>query len=291
MDRDALLYRTVLPFHDGLTYLQYSFLSFPYPITDDLYVQFKLSPHLAVQTATGKMLLPNRCMGYNPYICHSGPFWSSNEFPCEKALISGDENTKNHCTLTLQNQTSPILHEPVPNIYVLSTRGSKIYQNCKGRSEGILQLPRGVYYIKINHTCALKTASWTLRGVQHITQNSTISVSPIVVDLASPLEKALHQTSDIASFHLPHWNSIQEIITTNFSTIPPLPVFTYVTPDSLFATTAIHPWINSSTFVILLAVIIIVLTCGYTMYKKKTGSPTVVTAPTASSNLGIVQKV
>ena len=237
------------------------------------------------------MLLPNRCMGYNPYICHSGPFWSSNEFPCEKALISGDENTQNHCTLTLQNQTSPILHEPVPNIYVLSTHGSKIYQNCKGRSEVILQLPRGVYYIKINHTCALKTASWTLRGVQHITQNSTISVSPIVVDLASPLEKALHQTSDIASFHLPHWNSIQEIITTNFSTIPPLPVFTYVTPDSLFATTAVHPWINSSTFVILLAVIIIVLTCGYTMYKKKTGSPTVVTAPTASSNLGIVQKV
>ena len=290
MDSDTLLYRTILPFHDGLTYLQYTFQSFPYPIADDLYVQFKLSPRLAVQTATGKMLIQHGCIGYNPYICNSGPLWSSSHFPCEKALISGDENIKGHCPIMLQNRTFPILHEPVPNVYVLSTHGNKIYQNCKGKSEKIVQLPSGVYYIQLNHTCLLKTNSWTLSGVQHIKQNSTFPVRPIIVDLASPLEKALHRSSNILISHFPRWNPIQEIITTNFSTLPPLPILSYVTPESIITATGIHSWLNSSTVIILLVLLLIVLACCYNMYKKKTTLPAVMT-PSASSNIGVVQRV
>ena len=129
-DQDSLIFRAVLIFHDGASYLRYSLVYYPLPVAKGLFSKFKLTPDIAFQTKSGHVLLPKQCTESHPAICHTGPLWARSQFPCERAIINSDESLRTKCLISLTSSPEPIIQEVNPAHFILSTHSTTAYQDC-----------------------------------------------------------------------------------------------------------------------------------------------------------------
>ena len=91
---------------------------FPLPLAPDLFSTVNLQSDIAMNTATGHVLVPHSCTGKNPTICTTGPLFQSNKYPCERALITKDEHLKAKCNISIFPSQDPILKEIGPGSYM-----------------------------------------------------------------------------------------------------------------------------------------------------------------------------
>ena len=133
------------------------------------------------------MLIPQDCTGTGPTICFTGALFQNFQFPCERAIITHDESLRPHCLVSIFYSNKPILKQAGPGKYILSTHSTQIRKNCAGKPERMQILKQGVFYIKLNNSCAVKTDNWTIKGIYHVPETKHISIRSIVTDLTSPL--------------------------------------------------------------------------------------------------------
>ena len=227
-DDQALIYHAILPFHDGESYIRYTLHSFPLPVAPGIFSQLKLEKDIAMNTATGHMLILQDCTGTGPTICSTGALFRNFQFPCERAIITHDESLRPHCLVSIFHSNKPILKQAGPGRYILSTHSTQIRKNCAGKPERMQILKQGVFYIKLNNSCAVKTDNWTIKGIYHVQETKHISIRPIVTDLTSPLLDRIPQLPLNPIQTLPKWTTINHLLALNITKQEPLPYMSYV---------------------------------------------------------------
>ena len=223
-NKQALLFKAVLPFHDGAEYLRYSLQSFPLPLALGLYSQFQLVSDVSLHTELGSILTTKTCTGAAPPICHTGALWARSQYLCERAIINQEETLRNQCKVKLFHAQEPLLYEQDSGRYILSTQQLVAYQNCKGQPEKKNTLKAGVYSIKIADSCSLKSKNWTLKGIHHAQETYNLTLLPIIVDLVSPLQQHVPLLDPKTLQQLPEWNTVDQILAINISKLPSLPI-------------------------------------------------------------------
>ena len=247
----ALIYQAVLPFHDGESYIRYTLQSFPLPLAPDLFSTVNLQSDIAMNTATGHVLVPHSCTGKNPTICTTGPLFQSNKYPCERAIITKDEHLKAKCNISIFPSQDPILKEIGPGSYVLSTHHTKIYQNCVGETPSQQTLQDGVFYMHLNQSCLIRTSNWTLKGIHHSRESHRVHLRPVILDITPPLQRKIPQMDAELVNNLPQYNTLEDLLKMNTTPIEELPLMTYVQPPEIAPLDQYHPWFNTTSVIII----------------------------------------
>ena len=167
---DSLLYKIELPLMAPRPYLLYNLMSHPVPLNgSDYSVIVKLEHSYALDTVSGNLFVPHKCIGHGPTLCLTGPEFGPSRMQCARGLLTNRPDLVNSCRVNLQHlDTDPIVSTIDLNQYAIATHGTSLSVRCPGVPELQVSLSRGTYNVTCLRPCTLAGEGFTITCVDRL---------------------------------------------------------------------------------------------------------------------------
>ena len=169
-DGKSLLYKVELPLIAPRPYLMYQILTHPVPISNSTYtVHVLLQPSYAIDTVSGNLFVPSRCIGHDPTVCRTGPEYGPSLMRCPRGLITNRPELINTCRVAIKDYTGESLVTMIDlNQYAIASRGESLTVRCSGHTEQHVNVPRGAHNITCLRPCTIVGAGWTITCIDRL---------------------------------------------------------------------------------------------------------------------------
>ena len=151
--------------------------------------------HYRIDTITGGLFKPQRCVGHDSIVCHTGPIYDVELLKCEHGIILGQKELFRACKMKIvSSDNKSVVTQVDINQYVLSTWGEMVTVRCPGKAEQATKLLPGVYNIACLPHCHIDGKFWAIHGTSEIHASRHIRLPPVTLnhDLEVFKEIALH---------------------------------------------------------------------------------------------------
>lgn len=167
---NSLLYKIEIPLVAHRPYLLYKVSAFPVPISNSTYtVKVNVAPHYALDTISGNMFVPHRCLGHKPIVCLTSAEYGPTLLKCARGLITSRPDLIKTCKTTINDQAGQPLISPISlNQHALTTQGEVLTVRCPGKRETHLTLARGTYNITCTDQCTLQGSGYQITCVDRL---------------------------------------------------------------------------------------------------------------------------
>jgi len=145
----SLLYKVELPLIDPSPYLMYQIVTHPVPISNSTYtVHVQLKPAYAIDTVSGNLFIPNKCLGHDPTVCRTGPEYGPSLMSCPRGLITNRPELVRKCKVAIKDYSGESMVTMIDlNQYAIASRGESLTVRCSGHAEQLVNVPRGAHNI------------------------------------------------------------------------------------------------------------------------------------------------
>jgi hypothetical protein len=171
----TLIYQVELPLVAPRPFLLYNIMSHPVPAYNDTFaVKLNLEQHYAMDTISGNLFVPKRCIGANPIACISGPQYAADVHQCARGLLTNRQPLINKCQVKVTRYDGQsIIKMTSTNQYALATQGETLVIRCPGQPEDHVPLPRGCHNITCLKPCRLSGNHFHISciDVKHLTRS------------------------------------------------------------------------------------------------------------------------
>lgn len=157
-------YVVTLPLVGGDVYRGYEVRTYPVWGPDGHAVQVVAKQWATLNTATGEVLEPYRCMGWNPRVCDPGPV---HQHGCTSALL-GERDIVKHCGVRPLTQPQHVFTVPTLASGLVLFVGSAVTlkERCPGDPTPQQVRPdRGTFLVEWTPGCVLVTTNFTMTSV------------------------------------------------------------------------------------------------------------------------------
>ena len=180
---NSLLYRIELPLIAPRPYLLYHILTHPVPISNSSFVvHLSLKPTYAIDTVSGNLFVPHKCIGNLPTVCLTGPEYSLDQMQCARGIITNRISLINTCKVSLAPAgDAPLVSTIDLNQYAIATLGEVLTVRCPGSPETHLNLPQGTHNVTCLRPCTLTGAGFTITCVDRLFLARTFSMKVVRV--------------------------------------------------------------------------------------------------------------
>ena len=150
--------------------------------------------------------------------------------------------------------TFTTVHEILPGVIVILTRGEKVSLLCSGDPEVRLTLLSGACALRLRHDCHVKAEGWSISGITRL--SSTMMVDLTVIDVPPmPILQMIPPFKLNETLKSPVWTTMGEI--KNFE-LNDLPAMDY-DDTPVWGSHAGH--ISWSSLIVLLIVTVLIIYC------------------------------
>ena len=103
-------------------------------------------------------------------ICRAGANFDRNRFQCRRGILTGELSLRKQCRITLTKAltTFTTVHEILPGVIVILTRGEKVSLLCSGDPKVRLTILSGAYALRLRQDCHLKAKGWSISGMTRL---------------------------------------------------------------------------------------------------------------------------
>ena len=91
-EENIVVFQIELPLVKPIRYLQYLLETFPVPQEDGTVSTLKVNSGIAMENATGALLIPHQCRGHGPTVCGPAPLRSGEAMACERGILNNNAN-------------------------------------------------------------------------------------------------------------------------------------------------------------------------------------------------------
>jgi hypothetical protein len=163
-ESNKLLYKIELPLIAPRPYLLYNVLSHPVPITNSSYtIHVKLEKSYAIDTVSGNLFVPQKCIGHQPTVCQTGPEYGPTLLKCARGLLTNQSSLIKTCKVEVKDYSGePLVKLIDVNQYAIASMGEDLVVRCPGRTEMHIPLPRGTHNVTCMSPCTITGAGWTI---------------------------------------------------------------------------------------------------------------------------------
>lgn len=168
--QSSLLYKIELPLIAPRPYLMYSVLAHPVPLDNSTkFVTLQLEKMYAMDTVSGNLVAPSRCLGSGPILCVTGPEYSPSRMTCARGLLTNRPGLVSSCRATIQDLgPGPIITTIALNQYAIATQGESIMVRCPGAPAHHIQLSRGTHNVTCIRPCTLAGSGFQITCVDRL---------------------------------------------------------------------------------------------------------------------------
>ena len=259
-----LIFRVKLPLTDNVLYKRYSVWSWPIPGNSTEYnVEIQVPSDFAIHTVTGGIFQPTFCQGEHPMICRAGAIFDRTRFQCPRGILTAELSLRKQCRITLTKvlTTFTTVHEILPGVIVILTRGEKVSLLCSGDPELRLTLLSGAYVLRLRHDCHVKAEGWSISGITRL--SSTMMVDLTVIDVPPmPILQMIPPFKLNETLKSPVWTTMGEI--KNFE-LSDLPAMDY-DDTPVWGSHAGH--VSWSSLIVLFIVTVLIIYILYVLYRR-----------------------
>lgn len=158
---NTIMYQIELPIVKPVKYMHYILEAFPVPQGENTSTTVKVQRDVALDAATGGLFIPENCRGHQPMVCQPSPVRVGEAMSCERGIITGNREAKEHCVIELRH-LRPVdqLRFVGKNRAALSTWGGTLRKICAGYPEQTTRVERGVYVFNISENCVYRSVTW-----------------------------------------------------------------------------------------------------------------------------------
>ena len=175
-----IVFQMELPLVGSTQYVHYTLTPYPVPQSDDTVATFKVAPNIAMNNATGEIMIPRLCRGVQPLVCGQSPSRSGAALQCERGILTNNEIERQTCVLSIEKSSRlDDIWLASENQIVLSTWGDIITKECQGSPALQGELVQGVYTLHLGETCSYKGATWRIRHTPTYTQHVRLKREPL----------------------------------------------------------------------------------------------------------------
>ena len=163
----ALVYKIELPLIADRPYLLYNILSHPIPINEsNIRVSIDVEPSYALDTVSGKLFIPTRCIGHQPTVCQPAAEFGLSMMTCARGLITNRSDLAKTCRMRVTNIISkPVITTIDLNQFAVTSWGEKLIIRCPGLTETHVTLKRGAYNLTCIKACTITAQKWSLQCI------------------------------------------------------------------------------------------------------------------------------
>ena len=163
----ALIYKIELPLIADRPYLLYNVLSHPVPINNsDIRVNIDVEPAYALDTVSGKLFIPTKCIGHQPTVCAPGAEWGLSMMTCARGLLTNRSDLVRTCRMRVSNTIStPVISNIALNQFAVTSWGETLIIRCPGLTETHINLKRGAYNLTCIKACTVTSQKWSLQCI------------------------------------------------------------------------------------------------------------------------------
>ena len=185
-----LAYKVIIPLIEPKNYIKYELMSWPVPYNEtNITAQLEVPSLVAIDTSTGSVFTPHRCVGTRPPACRTGPVYLSSRWKCTRGILTSRKDLLSECPLTLRKQKKEAaVVEIYPGEYVLQTWKTSVVQQCLGKHGNSQELSAGTYHVHVPEGCCIQGDGWVLPGMLKRTVNRTLISRRIEVPTLSLTE-------------------------------------------------------------------------------------------------------
>ena len=107
---NKLLYKIEIPLIAPRPYLLYQVLSHPVPITNSSFtIHVQLEASYAIDTVSGNLFVPQKCIGHQPTVCQTGPEYGPTLLRCARGLITNQSGLIKTCKVRVKDYSGESL--------------------------------------------------------------------------------------------------------------------------------------------------------------------------------------
>lgn len=151
-------------------YLLYKLVSHPVPLNGTSYsVHVQLEHSYALDTVSGNLFVPHKCIGHRPTVCLTGPEYGPSRMQCARGLLTNRLDLVNLCRVNLKDLAAdPIIATINLNQYAIATHGTRLSVRCPGVPEHQIPLSRGTYNVTCVRPCTLAGEGFIITCVDRL---------------------------------------------------------------------------------------------------------------------------
>ena len=166
----SLLYKVELPLIADRPYLMYSVMTHPVPVSNSSFtVMVILSRDYAIDTTTGRLFMPQHCIGHDPVVCQSGVEYGRDAMQCARGILTQRAALVSKCKVEVAHHDGhTIVTRLTTNQYVVATNGETLLIHCPGRAESHINLPQGTHNLTCLDECMVSARSWSIRCIGRV---------------------------------------------------------------------------------------------------------------------------
>lgn len=168
--QSALLYKIELPLVADRPYLLYHILSHPVPINNSSYrINIDLEPAYALDTMSGKLFIPRRCLGHSPIVCNPGAEFGQSMLTCPRGILTNRPQLVKTCAVKVHTSKSTPVISPIElNQFAVTSWGENLIIRCPGVKESHLYLPMGAHNITCLSPCTITAQAWSFQCLSRL---------------------------------------------------------------------------------------------------------------------------
>ena len=181
---NELIFVANIPLAGHTQYLRYNIATWPFlHTTSNIILQFEMPSDIAYDTKDGLMFTPNKCVGKEPQICHTGPVYGRTHFSCIRGVLTNNAALRDTCKITIhRNETIPeSVLEIHTNVFLIVSGGGTGDVFCEGKPSETVNLPIGTSIIRLSPHCRLTNNHWMITGIMSHNINITLSEPSVAV--------------------------------------------------------------------------------------------------------------
>ena len=167
---DNLLYHIEIPLISHRPYLLYHMAVHPVPINNSTFtVKLNLQDNYALDTVSGNLFVPQKCLGHSPILCTTGAEYDTSLMKCARGLITSQPAYIKTCKTTVtETDGQPIISTMALNQYAIATTGETLTVRCPGRRESHVALARGTYNVTCLNQCTIRGEGYQITCVDRL---------------------------------------------------------------------------------------------------------------------------
>ena len=209
----ALVYKIELPLIADRPYLLYNVLSHPVPINNsNIRVNIDVEPAYALDTVSGKLFIPTKCLGHQPTVCAPGAEWGLSMMTCARGLLTNRSDLVKTCKMRVSNiMSTPVISNIDLNQFAVTSWGETLIIRCPGLTETHINLKRGAYNLTCVKACTVTSQKWSLQCISRSYISRTYTMPEVKVTAHLNITHALSAqslTKAIPQLALDHFSSL-----------------------------------------------------------------------------------
>ena len=167
---DKLLYKIELPLIAPRPYLLYQVMTHPVPISNSSYtIHVQLESSYAIDTVSGNLFVPQRCLGHDPTVCQTGPEYGPSMLTCARGLITNQTELMKTCKVEIKDYTGESVIKLVDiNQYAIASFGENLVVRCPGETEQHFRMSKGTHNVTCLKPCTISSSGWTVTCIDRM---------------------------------------------------------------------------------------------------------------------------